>query len=79
MSLTDTPVDREVLAAIFASRVALAKKTEDEAVAEVREEHRRVLAWVASQSQKEKSFRWFCDFFDLPDDAVRRAIQEKRK
>lgn len=76
-------VDREVLAAIFASRVALAKKTEDEAAADARLEHRRTVAWVASNSQKEKSFLWFCDQFGgdigLDPGAVRRAIAERRK
>jgi cation transport regulator ChaB len=75
----ETPqYDREVLAAVFASRVSTAKKTEDEAAEEAREEHRRTIAWVANNSQKEKSFLWFCDEFDLDAGAVRRAIQEKR-
>lgn len=72
------PQDREVLAAVFAARVALAKKTEDEAAAEARVEHQRTLLWINSNSQKEKSFVWFCDEFDLDAGAVRRAIQEKR-
>lgn len=71
-------VDKEVLAAVFASRVSLAKKTEDQAAAEARLEHRRTLAWVASNNQKEQSFIWFCDEFDLDASAVRRAIEEKR-
>lgn len=71
-------VDKEVLAAVFASRVSLAKKTEDQAAEEARLEHRRTLAWVASNSQKEQSFIWFCDEFDLDASAVRRAIEEKR-
>lgn len=72
------PQDREVLAAVFASRVALAKKTEDEAASDARVEHQRTVAWIASNSQKEKSFVWFCDEFDLDAGAVRRAIEEKR-
>jgi hypothetical protein len=71
-------VDKEVLAAVFAARVSLAKKTEDEAAEEARLEHRRTIAWVASASQKEQSFIWFCDEFDLDASAVRRAIEEKR-
>lgn len=74
----DLKHDREILAAVFASRVSLAKKTEDQAAEEARLEHRRTLAWVASNSQKEKSFLWFCDEFDLDASAVRRAIEEKR-
>lgn len=70
--------DREVLAAVFAARVALAKKSEDEAATDARVEHQRTLAWIDSNSQKEKSFRWYCDEFDLDAGAVRRAIQEKR-
>ena len=71
-------VDKEVLAAVFASRVALAKKTEDQAAAEARAEHQRTIAWIASNSQKEQSFCWYCDEFDLDAGAVRRAIEEKR-
>ena len=72
------PQDREVLSAVFASRVGLAKKTEEEAAAEAVAEHKRCIAWIASNSQREKSFLWFCDSFDLDPGAVRRAIQEKR-
>jgi hypothetical protein len=72
------PQDREVLAAVFASRVSLAKKTEDEAAEDARVEHRRSVAWIASSAKKEASFLWFCDYFDLDPGAVRRAIQEKR-
>lgn len=71
-------VDREVLASIFASRVALCKKTEDEAVANARIEHQRAVAWAKSSSQKQGSFLWMCDEFDLDASAVRRAIAEKR-
>lgn len=72
-------VDRETLAAIFAARVSLAKRTEDEAAADARVEHQKTLAWIASPSQKEKSFLWFCDSFDLDAGAVRRAVAERRK
>ena len=72
-------VDRETLAAIFASRVSLAKRTEDEAANDARLEHQKAVAWIASPSKKEKSFLWFCDEFDLDAGAVRRAVQERRK
>lgn len=72
-------IDREVLAAVFASRVALAKKTPDQAAEDARKEHARVTAWIASNSRAEKSFLWFCTEFDLAADAVRRAISEQRK
>lgn len=74
----DQKYDREVLAAIFASRVSLAKRTEDQAAADARVEHQRTVAWIASNSQKEKSFIWFCDEFELDAGAVRRAIAEGR-
>ena len=74
----DKAYDKEVLAAVFASRVGLAKKSEEEAVADARLEHQRTIAWIASNSEKEKSFVWFCDEFDLDADTVRRAIREKR-
>lgn len=72
-------VDRETLAAIFASRVSLAKKTQEEAAENARLEHYKTALWVKSNSKKEGSFLWMCDEFDLPPDAVRRAIAEKRK
>ena len=71
-------VDREVLAAVFASRVALAKKTEDEAAADARVEHQRVQKWIKSDAKKERSFVWYCDTFDLDVSAVRRAIAERK-
>lgn len=70
--------DREVLAAIFAARVQLAKKSLEQVLEEAAEEYRRTVAWVNSASRAEKSFRWFCDEFDMECDAVRRAIREKR-
>ena len=39
-------VDRETLAAIFASRVSLAKRTEDEAAADARVEHQKTVKWT---------------------------------
>jgi hypothetical protein len=74
-----TALDRETLAAIFASRVSLAKRTEDEAVEDARTEHKKTMLWVASNGQKIGSFLWMCDEFDLDADAVRKAIQERRK
>ena len=72
-------VDRETLASIFASRVSLAKRTEDEAAKDARLEHQKTLKWVASPATREGSFLWFCDEFDLDPSAVRRAIKERRK
>ena len=72
-------VDRETLAAIFASRVSLAKRTEDEAAADARVEHQKTVRWIASPAKADKSFLWFCDEFELAPDAVRKAIAEKRK
>lgn len=71
--------DREILAAIFASRVKLAKKTMEEVAADAAEDYRKTLLWTKSPSQKEGSFLWFCDEFDLDAGAVRKAIQERRK
>lgn len=68
--------DKDVLGSIFAARIALARKTADEAAADARIEHERTIAWVASNSQKEKSFQWFCDIFDLDADVVRKKITE---
>jgi hypothetical protein len=73
------PIDREVLAAIFASRVSLAKKTPEQAAADAKLEHAKVTAWIGSPSQKPKSFLWFCDSFELEPSAVRRAVAEARK
>ena len=72
-------IDRETLSAIFASRVSLAKRTEEQAVDDARAEHRKSVKWVASPATKEGSFLWFCDEFDLDAGAVRRAIAERRK
>lgn len=72
-------VDRETLAAIFASRVSLAKRTEDEAAADARVEHQKTVKWIASPSKQEGSFLWFCEDFELAPDAVRRAIANRVK
>lgn len=73
--MNDNAIDRETLAAIFASRVGLAKRSEDEAAADARVEHQKTVKWIASNSRAEKSFLWFCDEFDLDGGAVRRAIE----
>jgi len=70
--------DLETLRAVFASRVQFAKITVEEALEDTRKEHRNVLDWVRSSSQREGSFCWYCDAFDLEADAVRRAIKERR-
>lgn len=72
-------MDVDILRGIFASRVKLAKKTREEAVADALAEWDVTQRWVKSESEKEGSFRWFCDEFDLEISAVRRAIREKRK
>ena len=72
-------IDRETLSAVFASRVSLAKRTEDQAAEDARTEHRKTVKWIASNGQKEGSFLWFCDEFDLDAGAVRKAIAERRK
>lgn len=71
-------LDREMLASIFAARVSLAKKTEAAAMEEARREYHRTLAWTFSSSQKEGSFRWFCQEFDLDSGCVLRAIEKAR-
>ena len=77
MSLIDH--DRETLAAVFASRVALAKKSEEQAVEESKLDWARAVKWVSFKDDKEGSFLWFCDYFDLEASAVRRAIEKGRK
>lgn len=71
--------DRTTLAAIFASRVQTAKKTEAEVAAEAILELKKTIGWVASPSRREGSFIWFCEEFDLDAGAVRRAINERTK
>lgn len=67
--------DREILAAVFASRVALVKKTREQALAEAGEEWDRARAWLESNSKKERSFLWYCLEFDLDPATVRKAMQ----
>lgn len=76
---TIVDMDRETLAAVFASRVALCKKTEAEVVAEALKEWKGALNWLGRKGMKEGSFEWMCDEFDLDSGAVRRAIAERRK
>lgn len=71
-------VDRDTLAALFASRVQLVKKTEDEAAQEARLEHRKAVRWIASDTLKKYGFRWYCDEFELDPGAVRKAIDERK-
>lgn len=72
-------IDRETLSAVFASRVSLAKRTEDEAAEDARQEHRNTLAWLLSGRKVEGSFLWFCLEFDLEASAVRRAVADRKK
>ena len=74
-----TTVDRDTLAAIFASRVSLAKRTEDEAAEDARAEHRKATKWFNSPATREGSFIWFCEEFEHEPDAVRRAIRNRVK
>lgn len=69
--------DNRVLAATFAARVQLAKKTAHEAIQEAETEWQKTQAWVMSESRKEGSFLWYCTEFELDPGAVRRAIREK--
>lgn len=75
-------VDRDTLAAIFASRVSLAKRTEEEAIEDARKEYQRVVKWIWSPARKEGSFLWFCEEFGLEPhgpQGVLTAIRERRK
>ena len=69
--------DRDVLASIFASRLSLACKTDDEAAEEARILRRHTATWIDSDSQKVHSFLWFCDVLNLEASAVRRAMKER--
>jgi hypothetical protein len=77
--VSNTEVDKQVLAATFAARVSLAKLTEEEAVDQAKTEWHRTQKWVLSTSMRPGSFLWYCDEFDLEVSAVRRAIKERRK
>ena len=72
-------IDVDILRGIFAARVKLAKKTREEAAADAIAEWDATQKWTKSESEKEGSFIWFCDEFDLDISAVRRAIREKRR
>jgi hypothetical protein len=72
-------VDANVLRAVFAARVSLAKLTKAEAVAHAEDEWDKTQKWAASNSTKEGSFIWFCQEFVLDESAVLRAIRERRK
>ncbi len=69
--------DIDVLRAVFTSRVATAKLTVHEAIQQAESDWQKARMWVLSKSEKKGSFLWFCDFFDLEPDAVRRAIRER--
>jgi hypothetical protein len=69
--------DDEVLAAVFAARVKLAKETEAEALDAARQEWCLARNWVKSNSKKEGSFLYCCDYFDLEPDAVRKAVETR--
>lgn len=71
-------IDRETLAAIFAARVSLAKKSLADALAEAQKEYLRTILWIDNNSQKEGSFRWFCVEFDLDPGIVRKAVEKAR-
>jgi len=73
--MTAPVLDHDVLSAIFACRLALARKTEEEAVEEARILHGRAIAWLRSDSQKVHSFRWFCDVLDQDAGVVRKALK----
>ncbi len=75
--MTTPVVDREVLSSIFASRLSLARKTEEEAIEEARVLRRDATAWVSSDSQRMYSFLWFCDVLDVEAGAMRRAVKER--
>lgn len=70
-------MDREVQAAVFASRVALCKKTEQQVHDDAVVEWKKALKWLAAKTDKEGSFLWFCDTFDLEPSAVRRAVEKR--
>lgn len=69
--------DAEVLGAIFAARVQLAKRTEEEVVQAAVLELLAAVLWVGSSAKREGSFLWFCNEFDLDASAVRRAIRDR--
>lgn len=78
MSLIRSKDERESLAAIFASRVSLAKKTIEQAMAEAIVDYHNTVAWIKSSKDAYGSFLWFCDEFELDPGTVRKAIKEKK-
>lgn len=74
--MTAPAADRDVLSAIFAARLSLIQKTEDEAAEEARVLRRRAIMWLNSNSQVVGSFMWFCDKLGLEAGVVRRAVKE---
>lgn len=71
--------DRDVLSAIFAARLSLARKTEEEAIEEARALRRRAIMWLNSNNQREHSFLWFCDVLGVEAGPIRKTIKESRK
>lgn len=69
--------DREVLSAIFASRITLAKKSKEDALAEAIQEHARAGQWIKANTKKEGSFLWFCEQFGIEPSAVRMSLEKK--
>lgn len=72
-----TAVDREVLSAVFASRITLARKSKEDALAEAVQEHARAGSWIKSNTRKEGSFLWFCEQFGIEPSAVRMTLEKK--
>lgn len=70
--------DREVLGAVFAARISLAKRTREQAAEDARKEHDRAHSWIVSPNAREKSFLWFCAELGLNPEAVRRAVGKPR-
>lgn len=71
--------DRDVLAAIFASRLSLCQKTEAEAAAEAVLLRRQAVMWISSNSQRKYSFMWFCDMLDVEPGAVRKVVRIEKE
>lgn len=74
--MTTPAADRDVLAAIFAARLSLVHKTEDEVAEDAQVLRRRAIMWVNDNSQKTHSFRWFCDVLGLEAGDVRKRIRK---
>ena len=71
--------DRDVLSAIFASRLSLCQKTEAEAAAEAILLRRQAIMWISNNSQQKYSFTWFCDMLDVEPSAVRKAVRIEKE